>query len=400
VGTANANLPLLLLLVPLAVFLALAPARGLFAVDAPQGYSSDRGLPPLLFEAAGYLTESYAVDGRPGWRGREAALKDGGTIGLSLLFSGVDPWPKALELDRKGPGGARGLSDSAPFGGNLGKGESAFLKEGLGLFLDSLRPLRKTGKGEPRALGPGLSLERVPLSYGVRMGPPELLVIRADPKIWGLYPYSEGEDPRWKGEPADIAGWAKRLKGASLVLTGPQYYADRSSMGYLKRKGTELEPKSHPSWKGYMGHSAAFGGSPFRISDLASDDKEGLSGHHTLLQSFMLMDRRGVPRVRDTDRLSSRVAVAETRDGSIAILFCQGSISLRDLALLLPGLGLYPAIGMDGGLQGQLAIKEGEGFDYLWGEYSHNVLGNVKISNYHPSLPFVLALEPLSGGGG
>jgi hypothetical protein len=366
---------------------------------------SDNALRALIFEAAGYLTEDFAVPGRAGWRERGPASGAGGV--LALRFHGADPWPTQLELRFPEGGVTRVLSDSAPYGGPRLKGPEhgdgggpEALAARLGSILEELMLEGKVSQPEYRAIAPGLSLARVQVSYGVRMGPPWLLIVKADPGKWGLYPYSEAESPAWASEPVDIAGWAARLPGAYLLLTGPQYYADRSAMGYLGREGAELEAREHPRWKGFLGIAGPEAGGGFRIADLSHEGREMVPWQGTVLQSFMVVDRTGDPRVRDTDKLSSRVTVGEDQDGSLVIVFVQGSISLHDLALLQIELGLFPAIGMDGGLQGQLAVKEGGSWEYLWGEYSHNALGNVKFSGFHPSLPFVLALEPLKKGGG
>jgi hypothetical protein len=259
-----------------------------------------------------------------------------------------------------------------------------------------------------RELGPGLLFGKSKASYGVRMGNTDVLIVKADPKLWALAPYSQGEDPDWAENPADIRLWTKRIPDAAVIVNGGQYYKDGSSMGYLSRGFKELEPRSHKNWKGYAAsgpQDAASGLKDasslpyFSIIDLeikrGAGDKENLLNYRNVLQSFMVIDRMGGIRVKNTDHMASRAVIGEDKDGSIIILTATGALTLYDAALILKDLEIFPAIGLDGGVETQLAVKKGASFECDYGEYSHNAFGNIRLKDYHPSLPFVAALVPL-----
>jgi hypothetical protein len=158
-----------------------------------------------------------------------------------------------------------------------------------------------------------------------------------------------------------------------------------------------LEKRYHSVWKGFLvSDPVKKSQRPFMIYDRLNPLKNvPLSSYTTQLQSFMLVDKSGKIRVRDSDKLSSRVVVGEDKEGYIVMVFSGGAISLYNLAEILRDLNINPALGLDGGLQCQLAIEAGDAWEYKWGEYSHNFLGNTRIVNFHPTVPFVLAIEPI-----
>ncbi|MDR2406403.1 MAG: hypothetical protein LBE27_08555 [Deltaproteobacteria bacterium] len=378
------------------LLLSLVFGAPLVALEAPRSYAEDETFAGLLFEIGAYYTASFELEDRPGWRLR--TLEDSGEVfSLALRFDRADPWPVELELTKSGKDGDYSLTYKAPYGAeSLTIEDKSRLDGDLSAFLKLLEKEKKRGEISFTTLEEGLTLAKVPVYYGVRMGPPEILIIKADPKLWSLNPYSEAENPLWAESPGDITLWSKRLEASKLIFTGPQYYADRSAMGYLKRKGKELESRAHPQWKGYLGSDPAVDShKAFEVHDKARSEKGlTLDSYQTQLQSFMILDASGKIRVQNTDKLSSRIAAGEASDGSIAVVFAAGSISLHDLGTLLRDMGLGPMVGLDGGLQSQLAILEGDDWVYLFGEYSHNMFGNLKIENIHPTIPFVLALEP------
>jgi hypothetical protein len=109
----------------------------------------------------------------------------------------------------------------------------------------------------------------------------------------------------------------------------------------------------------------------------------------------MVLDRLGRIRVRDTDRLASRSALARDRDGLLWLVVAPGAISLYDLALLLGRLDLVSAVGLDGGLETQVALATPEGLRVWLGTATNNILGTFLVEDLSPSLPAVIALERL-----
>ncbi|MDR2198457.1 MAG: hypothetical protein LBR53_03180 [Deltaproteobacteria bacterium] len=367
------------------------------AVEGPESFSRVPEFAPLIFEIGAYFTSYFEDPSRPGWRVRTINEGSAGESSLFLKFKDAEPWPEALELKYREGGRAVSYADSVPFGGDYFQGSRHYgdFLSALTLFLKSLENEEKLGVLRFRPLREGMWEAELPVFHGVRMGPSLLRIFRADPSLWSLRPYSEAENPLWAETPKGVSGWTERLANAALVFTGPQYYGDRSSMSYLERQGVVLQSAIHPHWKGFMtGDPRDPGGKRHRITDLALDDSGDLASYETQTQSFMIVDRQRRIRVKDTSRLSSRLVAGEDKEGFIVVIAVEGSASLHDLGDLLRSLDMGPFIGMDGGLQSQTAVKTENGWKYYFGEYSHNFLGNVHVRRYHPSVPFVMALEP------
>lgn len=380
-----------------------APAR---AATAPSGFSENDSLAALLWEIAGYFTPETQTGDAPHSR-RLTVKVPLGEMALTLSFADLDPWPLDLELRVKRnsaaeaeDGGEIVLRDRRPFGA---ESEAAAEDGAAGLeayLLEFVRELRGRPKILPHAfteIRDGLFRAETRAAYGVRWGENALIVVKADPRLWAIRPYGESEDPAWAEKPAALKGWTERLPQSALIANGGQYYPDRSSMGYLKRRGQELEARRHPQWKGFLLNDPRPGdsSSPFRVMDLeVPRSLESLDSYETALQSYMTLDRLAAIRVRDTDNLASRVAVGEDGEGRIAVVVALGGISLGDLATLLLELEIFPALSLDGGLETQLALREGAAWRFYQGEITHNAFGNFRTRDYHPSLPQVLALVP------
>jgi hypothetical protein len=183
-------------------------------------------------------------------------------------------------------------------------------------------------------------------------------------------------------------------------------------MGTLKRDGRALPGPTHEHWKGYAVQGAAGGqagdqdegqaGSGFDIidEDTRRPEGQGPEAFATVIQSHMVLDRLGRVRVRDSDRLASRSALAVDRAGRPWLVTVPGAVSLYDLALLLGRLDLVAAVGLDGGLETQVALRSpGRSEDWL-GSASNNFLGNLLVGDFTPSLPAVLALERIGSPAG
>jgi hypothetical protein len=332
-----------------------------------------------------------------------ATSSDGTTRSLCLSFRDMDLWPYALELkvdllDKREPKSLI-LEDKAPFGAeNLMGGDIDTLIGELSLFLRDQRARRKIMPPAFETLRKGLEYGITKAQYGVRLGTTEVVVFRANPYQYTLAPYLESEDLGWAQAPMTVRGWLERIPEASLLLNGGQYYPDRSSMGYLKRDSGELEPRAHKHWKGYVVSLAKDSGLvPFSVMDLEIPrGTESFDNYHNAFQSFMVIDRLGQMRVKDTDHVASRVAIGEDNDGYINIVIVKGAITLRDLAYLLNDLEIFPALSLDGGVETQIAFQRQGSWEYIYGEYSHNAFGNIRLIDYHPSLPLVVALTPIT----
>ena len=370
-----------------------------------------------IWRLAGWLKpEADLPDGR---EMRSVAIGDPATgeiFELSMIFPGpMASWPVALKATcREGEGGQRlSLSDIEPFGGDgVRGGEPSALAPCLA-FLDSLL---SRGQWLERPafedIEPGLWLAVLKANYGPRLGPKDVVIVKADMRLFRLAPYHEGESEGWARSPAAVLGWAGRLKDAALIFNAGQYYPDRRHMGLLIREGASLPGSAHKSWRGYVVQGPLEDGQGLPTTPEAQpagpgwaliDEDTRLPGtpgpeaYSTVIQSYMVLDRLGRIRVRDTDRLASRSALGIDRDRMMWLVIVPGAISLYDLALLLQKLGLVAAVGLDGGLETQARLLAPEGPRIWLGSAANNFLGTFLVQDMSPSLPAGIALERRPG---
>jgi hypothetical protein len=401
---------------------ATAAALAQEAPAPPEDFAGSGRVAGLLWEIAGYLTEDTHLEGREGWRARRVVPLDGGPKAtLAMRFGWMDPWPLELEIwldsddpakhgggpvsageaqeGHEGPAVDPDISDRRPFGGEGSTGLDGrySLDEILERYARGLRGGPKALIGPWEGIGRGMELSESRALYGVRFGSPEVLVVRADPEIWEFAPFFAGEGGKDPSEGArSVRDWARSIPGAALVVNGGMYYADGTAMGMLSRGGEAVEPRRHPKWKGFVSSGAASDGKrQFAVADeeLPRAGEDGASWRN-VLQSYMALDGMGRVRVATSSRLASRTAVGEDSKGRICVVFAPGATSLRDLALILYDLGIYPAAGLDGGFESQMALRRGGGWSFYQGEYSHNSFGNVWIRHYQPPLNLAAALIP------
>lgn len=328
----------------------------------------------------------------------------------------LDPWPQALSLTfqaEDSPPRWLVLEDSRPFGGpnlNLNHGQLA-LKAGLSgspaeIFLDILQRLNQRLMCSRPSLGPekwlehekGFEAARVKLLYGARFGPADLFLARFDPKLFALKPYHEREFPL---EPqANVALWAQRLPQAVALINAGQYYPDRSYMGSLYRDGQSLSSGPHSQWKGVLvsgpGPEAPPGAPEAALLDLLETTVGWRpEQYQNLMQSFMMLDAQGQVRVRDSHHLASRAALGQDKQGRIVLIMTPAAVSLYDLAVALKNssLGLTRVMGLDGGFEAQLLLRQGDRPFQASGRFSISPQHWVYAPGYRPALPAVLALE-------
>jgi hypothetical protein len=159
--------------------------------------------------------------------------------------------------------------------------------------------------------------------------------------------------------PLDILEWQRR-SGALAVFNAGQYYGDYSYMGLFASGGRVISRRVHPTFKAALVAGPRGGGHAIRVLDLARERLRPDSlGWDEVAQSFMLFDRDGTVRVRHTDLVAARTAVAEDRDGRIIVLTSEGGYTLWDFAEWLKGLPLElsQAMAMDGGLEAEMVVS-------------------------------------------
>lgn len=210
-----------------------------------------------------------------------------------------------------------------------------------------------------RAVSPGLEFATMRGDPYCRRGSAEIAVLRIDPRRARLAVRHFSREPERR--PLTIVEWQRR-RGAEAVFNAGQYYPDWSYMGLLVSGGERVSARPHPGFKAALVAGPRGGGRGARIVDLETESLDPRDpGWGEVAQSFMLFDRRGNVRVRRSERVANRTAVAEDREGRLLVFTSEGGYTLADFAALLRGarLGLTQAMAMDGGAEAQLCVAAG-----------------------------------------
>ena len=219
--------------------------------------------------------------------------------------------------------------------------------------------VRRGGRPHWNGLGPGVEFATLRGDPWCRRGSSEIAILRLDParvRLRVLH-YSRQSD----AIPLSIVEWHRRT-GALAVFNAGQYYPDFSYMGLLVSDGERISRRLHPSFKAALVASPRGGGRAARVLDL---DRQPLDpaapGWREVAQSFMLFDRQGGTRVRQTDLVANRTVVGEDRNGRLLVITSEGGYTLWDFARLLQKapLGLTHAMSMDGGYEAELCVSAG-----------------------------------------
>lgn len=412
--------PLLLVAMLAAAFLAKTPA---LRADGEVGgdllsFSGSPELRDALWKLAAFVP---AGESRGGSRALEVSdIKGLPPVAISLTYGEpLDPWPSGLELNFQAEAGNPRLfitlRDRRPFGGpniELGGPGAAFSGRNddvpgpRSLMLDLLTNLNaRLLAARPRLSNvnwaeeaPGFESATAKLLYGARLGPDDLYLLRFDPAQFSFRPYHEME---YEGESqAAIGNWAERLGGAVALVNGGQYYPDRSYMGLLKRGGRDFSQKTHQQWKGFIVSEpkpdAPPGIPPAAVIDL--DESQRLlrpEYYQNVMQSFMLLDNKGLIRVRESRNLTGRTALGEDGEGRMVVIMTPAAISLYDLALALksPGLNLKRVMALDGGFESQIFMRCRASSLVVGSQFSITDSRAIYLPAYRPALPAVLAVE-------
>jgi uncharacterized protein YigE (DUF2233 family) len=217
--------------------------------------------------------------------------------------------------------------------------------------------LRPPGGPTWREAAPGMEFALVNGAHWCRAGSANIAVLRVDP---------ERADVRVRhctlmseGRPMDIVGW-QRATHAAAVFNAGQYYPDLSYMGLLLSGGRVVSGTPHPTFRAALVASRIPAGGGAQVLDLERQPLDPRApGWREVAQSFMLVDDRGTVRVRRTDHVANRTAVAEDRHGRLLVIVSEGGYTLFDFADMLRQLPLEMthAMSMDGGAEAQLVVR-------------------------------------------
>jgi hypothetical protein len=243
-----------------------------------------------------------------------------------------------------------------------------------------------------RTLRPGVEFATLRGEPWCRHGSASIAALRLDPARVRIEVRSFLREPERR--PLDILAWQRRT-GAIAVFNAGQYYADGTYMGLLVSAGEVLSRRLHPTFQAALVAGRRGRSRSARILDLAREplDPDSLLWRE-VAQSFMLFDRAGAVRVRHSDQVANRTAVAEDRNGRLVVLTTEGGYTLWDFARLLEAapLGLSHAMAMDGGLEAEMVVSSGR-FRYAsFGQWSHG--GSVREAPEPPvPLPAVVVVS-------
>jgi phenylalanyl-tRNA synthetase alpha subunit len=182
------------------------------------------------------------------------------------------------------------------------------------------------------------------------------------------------------------------LKGTLLHVMRALYGPDRRHLGLLRRQGQDLGGNRHGSWMGVLVFDPREPNlPPATLLDLSRPEDQLLEPRYeTAVQSMMLFDRAGEIRVRKTDRIARRSAVALDETGRVLLLVTEGSYTLWETGSLLQesGWGLVQALALDGGNEATLIVNANR--------VHYRTFENDAESTYPAlvTLPSILAVEP------
>jgi hypothetical protein len=207
-----------------------------------------------------------------------------------------------------------------------------------------------------RTLKPGIEFTTFRGEPFCRRGSAEIALLRIEPGRAAVRVHHYSREP--EGRPLTILEWQRRT-GALAVFNAGQYYADYSYMGLLVSGGDTLSAKAHPKFRGMLVSAAATRRA--RVLDLDYDTGADSVRWSEAAQSFMLFDRTGAVRVRRSDLVANRTAVAEDRAGRLFVVTTEGGYTLADFARVLreAPFGLVEAMSMDGGHEAELCVAAG-----------------------------------------
>lgn len=226
---------------------------------------------------------------------------------------------------------------------------------GLSALVLSL--VRQAGGPRWRTLREGVEFTTLRGDPYCRRGSSEIAVLRLDPASVRLKVHHYSREPG--AVPLSIVEWQQRT-GALAVVNAGQYYPDLSYMGLLVSNGVRVSKRLHPRFKAALVASPDDGRPVARVLDLDQDPLDpARPGWREVAQSFMLFDRSGNPRIRKSDDVANRTAVAQDGKGRILVITSEGGYTLWDFAQLLQKapIGLSHAMSMDGGYEAEMCVS-------------------------------------------
>jgi|GEM_PF-370458 len=422
-----------LLLIPLVINVPLALSADMSWCDHhPEKLQAQ--IRCALWELAGFTRPQNETGAERG-TGPVALGTDRWAQGQVVIESLATPWPDRIEISFfEGQGKASRLTekfiDQGLNGLSLQEGPDSFLnfrssqestdllkgaapdfleqlnREYLAKILELLSALKGRESLHPPAIWqeviPGLELARLKVFRFIRLGENELIIVRVDADRFDLIPYSFQEVN--EARPLSIEEWAGVLPQSVFLVNAGFFYPDYRHLGLLFKKGHGWGSSWHPTWKGLFLSGGPRGNQEHPAAIILDLEKEPFDLDNSLypyaVQSFMLLDRDGRPRVKQTDSLASRTAVAQDFEGRILFIFVPGACTLYELALLLKtsDLGIKEAMCLDGGFEAQFFLRTEPEAWAFYGAWVVNERRQYHSFKLKLPLPAVIAVVPAAEG--
>jgi uncharacterized protein YigE (DUF2233 family) len=231
------------------------------------------------------------------------------------------------------------------------------------LLVAALVLIRGVPRPRWKTLRPGLEFAMISGDPWCRRGSSQIALLRIDPAHARLRVHYFGVSPA--GRPLDAVEW-QRSTGAEAVFNAGQFTPDWTYLGLLVSGGNVISKRKHATFKAALVAGPQDGGSAARVLDLEHDSLDAARPQWSeVAQSFMLFDRDGRLRVRNSDKVANRTAVGEDRSGRLIVFVTEGAYTIDDFARLVQKspFQITHAMAMDGGSEAQLCVVAG-GFRY------------------------------------
>jgi len=243
-----------------------------------------------------------------------------------------------------------------------------------------------------RLVAPGLEFTLMRGDAICRRGSPEIAVLRIDPARADIRVHHYTREPEQR--PLSIVEWLNATHATAAFNAG-QYYPDYRYMGLLVCDGAPVFAKPHPGFRAALAADPVGAGRGAHVLDLSADSLGAIAGAwREIAQSFMLFDRGGNVRVRQSDQDANRTVVAEDRAGHLLVLTTEGTYTLWEFARWLQDskLDVAHAMSMDGGLEAELCVHAGRFAYASFGHWNPNGRGSASTEGGRVPLPAVITV--------
>ena len=202
----------------------------------------------------------------------------------------------------------------------------------------------------------------------------KIAIIKISPDIYSIEIYNNKNKSLSLKDIADKEGY-------TILCNAGMFDIDyKSSMGFLKNKGTVMNPRNHPNYYSALAFDPINKGiSDFYIYDLDLYSLDSINNdYNSIIQNLRLIKRSRENRWPKQDKEWKELAIGQDIKGNIILIYCHSYISmhyLNEILLDLP-IDLETAQHLEGNMLAQLFLKtDSTEIDYDYGQYVPNLIG-------------------------